>query len=108
MDGKGCCCDKVLVKWRWKSIKYEEVYPHAYGSVSQARAGIARYLGIHNSRLPHQSLHGQPHDTNLLPPPTQLIGTTSNNDLIRRDFPSIQWLRWTSVHLERKFLDLRF
>ena len=38
MDGKGCWRDNVFVERLWKSIKYEEVYLHAYESVSQAKA----------------------------------------------------------------------
>ncbi len=33
--------------------KYEEVYLHAYKTVSEARAGIARYLNFYNTRRPH-------------------------------------------------------
>jgi putative transposase len=44
MDGKGCWRDNVFIERLWRSIKYEEMYLHAYESVSQARAGIGRYL----------------------------------------------------------------
>jgi len=37
-------------------VKYEEVYLHAYESVSAARAGIARYMTFFNTRRPHSSL----------------------------------------------------
>jgi putative transposase len=63
MDGKGCWRDNVFVERLWKSIKYEEVYLHAYDSVTDARAGITRYLGFYNSRRPHQSLDGRTPDT---------------------------------------------
>lgn len=46
----------------WRTIKYEEVYLHAYASVSEARAGIGRYLGCYNSRRPHSSLDGKTPD----------------------------------------------
>jgi putative transposase len=36
MDGKGRWRDNVFVERVWKSIKYEEVYLHAYESVQQA------------------------------------------------------------------------
>jgi putative transposase len=62
-DGRGCWRDNVFVERLWKSIKYEEVYLHAYDSVSDAKAGIARYLGFYNSRRPHRSLDGQTPDT---------------------------------------------
>ena len=37
MDGKGAWRDNVFVERLWRSIKYEEVYLHAYDSVGQAR-----------------------------------------------------------------------
>ena len=63
MDGKGCWRDNVFVERLWRSIKYEEVYLHAYDSVTAARAGIARYVAFYNTRRPHQSLDGQTPDT---------------------------------------------
>ncbi|WP_458395757.1 IS3 family transposase [Rhizobium ruizarguesonis] len=56
MDGKGAWRDNVFVERLWRSIKYEEVYLHAYKTVSEARAGIRRYLTFYNSRRPHSSL----------------------------------------------------
>ena len=49
MDGKGCWRDNVFVERLWKSIKYEEVYLHAYESVSAAKTGIGRYISFYNS-----------------------------------------------------------
>jgi putative transposase len=62
MDGKGCWRDNVFVERLWKSIKYEEVYLHAYDSVSAAKAGIARYLSFYNDRRPHSALDGKTPD----------------------------------------------
>ena len=56
MDGKGCWRDNVLIERLWKSVKYEEVYLHAYDSVSHARARLARYLDFYNQRRPHTAL----------------------------------------------------
>jgi putative transposase len=56
MDGRGSWRDNVFVERLWKSVKYEEVYLHAYESVSQAKAGINRYLNFYNSRRPHTAL----------------------------------------------------
>jgi putative transposase len=56
MDGKGAWRDNVFVERLCKSIKYEEVYLHAYDSVSAAKAGIARYVAFYNTRRPHSSL----------------------------------------------------
>ena len=56
MDGKGAWRDNVFVERIWRSVKYEEVYLHAYDSVAEARASIGRYLGFYNSKRPHSSL----------------------------------------------------
>ncbi len=56
MDGRGCWRDNVFVERLWKSVKYEEVYLHAYDSVSHAKASLGRYLGFYNARRPHSSL----------------------------------------------------
>lgn len=56
MDGQGCWRDNVFVERLWKSVKYEEVYLRAYASVSEAKAGLARYFAFYNTRRPHSSL----------------------------------------------------
>ena len=56
MDGKGSWRDNVFVERLWRSIKYEEVYLHAYESVAQAKAGIGRYIEFYNTRRPHSAL----------------------------------------------------
>ena len=43
MDGKGAWRDNVFVERPWRSIKYAEVYLHAYDSLGEARASIGRY-----------------------------------------------------------------
>lgn len=56
MDGKGRCLDNVFVERLWRSLKYEEVYLHAYRDLIEARAGIARYIEFYNFERPHQAL----------------------------------------------------
>jgi putative transposase len=62
MDGKGCWRDNVFVERLWRSVKYEEVYLHAYASVPEARAGIGRYLTFYNAIGPHSVLGGHTPD----------------------------------------------
>ena len=62
MDGRGAWRDNVFVERLWRSVKYEEVYLHAYDSVSAARTGIDRYFQFYNGRRPHASLAGQTPD----------------------------------------------
>ena len=62
MDGKGAWRDNVFpgssprTERIWKSVKYEEVYLHAYASVADARASLGRYLDFYNRQRPHSSL----------------------------------------------------
>jgi putative transposase len=56
MDGKGSWRDNVFVERIWRSVKYEEVYLHAYASVGEARSSIGRYLKFYNEQRPHSSL----------------------------------------------------
>ena len=63
MDGKGAWRDNVFVERLWKTIKYEEVYLHAYDTVADAKAGIARYIDFYNRRRPHRALDGATPDS---------------------------------------------
>ena len=56
MDDKGCWRDNVFVARLWRTIKYEEVYLHAYQTVSHARQALGRYINIYNARRPHSRL----------------------------------------------------
>jgi putative transposase len=62
MDGRGSWRDNVFVERLWRSVKYEEVYLHAYASVAEAKAGLGRYLTFYNGRRPHSSLDARTPD----------------------------------------------
>ena len=73
MDGKGCWRDNIFVERLWRSLKYEEVYLHAYDSVSEATAGLGRYLTLYNTRRPHSSLDDRtPDEAYFTPRPLAL------------------------------------
>ena len=63
LDGKGRWVDNVFVERLWKSVKYEEVYLHAYETVAEARHGLQRYFKFYNERRPHSSLDGKTPDS---------------------------------------------
>ncbi len=74
MDGKGCWRDNVFVERLWRSVKYEEVYLHAYDTVSAARAGLDRYFRFYNSRRPHSNLDRKtPDEVYFNHPPLSLV-----------------------------------
>jgi putative transposase len=56
MDGRGAWRDNVFVERLWRSVKYEEVYLRAYGTVAEARRLIGQYLDFFNQKRPHSSL----------------------------------------------------
>jgi putative transposase len=56
MDGKGRWIDNVFIERLWRSVKYEEVYLKAYGSMAEARQGLATYFEFYNGRRRHQNL----------------------------------------------------
>jgi putative transposase len=55
MDGKGRWIDNVFIERLWRSVKYEEVYLHAYRNGAEARAGLARYFAFYNAERAHQA-----------------------------------------------------
>jgi putative transposase len=56
MDGRGRWLDNVFVERLWRSVKYEDVYLRAYGSIADARRGLGAYFEFYNHRRRHQSL----------------------------------------------------
>jgi putative transposase len=58
----GSLRDNVFGERLWKTIKYEEIYLRTYRTVSEARAGLRRYLAFYNQRRPHKSIGRVPPD----------------------------------------------
>jgi putative transposase len=56
MDGKGRWRDNIFIERLWRSVKYEEVYLKAYGSMVEAKQEIRNYFEFYNYRRRHQSL----------------------------------------------------
>ena len=56
MDGRGRWVDNVFVERLWRSVKYEDVYMKAYGSLTEAKHGLTAYFEFYNSRRRHQGL----------------------------------------------------
>jgi len=57
MDGRGAWRDNIFVERLWRTVKYEQVYLHAYESVSEARRSIMRYFDWYSRCRPHSSLN---------------------------------------------------
>ena len=56
MDGKGRWMDNVFIERLWWSVKYQDVYLKAYGSIAEARRGLMQYFDFYNRRRRHQGL----------------------------------------------------
>lgn len=57
MDGRGRAHDNIFVERLWRSVKYEEVYPHDYDTLDDAYHGLHRYFAFYNHQRPHQALN---------------------------------------------------
>jgi putative transposase len=70
MDGRGRALDNIFTERFWRSLKYEEIYLHDYGSPREARQGITHYIGFYNHERPHQALeYRTPAALYFAPPP---------------------------------------
>ena len=56
MDGRGRARDNIFMERLWRSVKYEEVYLHEYGTPREARQGLTRYFEFYDHERPHQAL----------------------------------------------------
>jgi putative transposase len=56
MDGKGRWIDNIFIERLWRSVKYEEVYLHAYASGTEARQALTGYFAFYNAARLHQCL----------------------------------------------------
>ena len=56
MDGKGRWMDNVFIERLWKSVKYEDIYLKAYGSMAEVKKGLATYFTFYNERRWHQNV----------------------------------------------------
>ena len=56
MDGRGRVADNIFTERLWRSVKYEEVYLHDYGSPREVQQNLKRYFNFYNFDRPHQAL----------------------------------------------------
>ena len=59
MDGRGRWMDNVFIERLWRSLKYECVFLNAFETGSEARDGIARWIGYYNADRPHSTFDGR-------------------------------------------------
>ena len=56
MDGKGRWIDNVFVERLWRSVKYEDIYLHAYATPREVTTALTAYFSFYNERRVHQNL----------------------------------------------------
>ena len=75
MDGKGRWMDNVFIERLWRSVKYEEVYLRAHGTVAALEAGLRAWFLRYNTWRPHEALGNrtpdQAHEEDRPKPPAR-------------------------------------
>ena len=56
MDGRGRWMDNVFVERLWRTLKYEHIYRHDYGTPRALEAGLARFFLFYNDERLHAAL----------------------------------------------------
>ncbi len=57
MDGKGRALDNIFIERFWRTIKYENIYLHAYENGLELHKGLSRYFDFYCYQRKHQSLN---------------------------------------------------
>ena len=56
MDGRGRALDNVFIERLWRSVKYECLYLHGFGTVPALTQGLTDYFDFYRHERPHQAL----------------------------------------------------
>jgi putative transposase len=59
MDGRGRALDNVFIERLWRTLKYEDIYLHAYANGHDLHRGLERYFAFYNRARPHSALGGR-------------------------------------------------
>lgn len=54
MNGRGRWLDNAFIERLWRSLKYENIYLHAYETGSEARLGIGTWIYVLQQQVPPQ------------------------------------------------------
>ncbi len=60
MDGKGRALDNIFTERLWRTIKYDHVYLHDWGTPREARESLNQFIRIYNERRLHEALGYRP------------------------------------------------
>ena len=56
MNDKDRGSNNVFIEHLWRSVKYEEIYLHAYQTLDEGRVGLKQYFVFYNTKRRHQTL----------------------------------------------------
>lgn len=56
MDGRGRAIDNIFIERLWRTVKYENVYLHAYADGLELYRGLKDYFDFYNNQRVHQNL----------------------------------------------------
>lgn len=56
MDGRRRWLDNVFVERLWRTVKYESIYLHEFGTVASLSNGLKEYFEFYNFERPHAAL----------------------------------------------------
>jgi putative transposase len=56
LGGNGGWLDNFFIERLWRSVKYEDIYLKAYGSMTEVRRGLTEYFRFYNQKRWHQTL----------------------------------------------------
>jgi len=59
MDGKGRATDNIFIERLWRSVKYEDVYLHAYENGFELYRGLKKYFFFYNQIRRHTSIENK-------------------------------------------------
>lgn len=60
LDGRGRAFDNIFIERLWRTVKWEHVFLHDYGSLSQLRCGLGEFFDYYNHKRWHSALENQP------------------------------------------------
>ena len=55
MDGKGRWIDNVFIERFWRTVKYESIFLHEYGTIPVLEEGLKSWMRLYNTWRPHQT-----------------------------------------------------
>lgn len=59
MDGRGRALDNVFIERLWRSVKYESLYLHGFGTTTELERGLTEYFEFYCHERPHQGLENR-------------------------------------------------